>query len=177
MLVTRLILCALLVETASLAQGEGGQFKSNLNGYNEVPTLSTASSGQVTAQLSEDQKSLNITLTFTKLEGVAQSAHLHLGLPATTGGIVAYICGSPKPSCPATADATVTTTVAASDVLAVPAQGIAAGDLASVMNALKNGALYANVYTTKYATGEIRGQVTRGFGPGNGNGNGRGGSH
>jgi hypothetical protein len=96
---------------------QGGQFQANLSGYQEIPTLSTASSGDVTVKLSADQKTLTVTLTFTKLEGVAQAAGLFFGAPATTGNIVAHICGAPKPACPATADGTVTTTIVAADVV------------------------------------------------------------
>src|SRR5258706_9362518 len=155
------ILCALSLAGAAMLLGDdddnqGGQFKASLSGYQEIPTLSTASSGDISVKLSSDQKTLTVTLTFTKLEGIAQSAGLYFGATATSGNIVARICGAPKPSCPATADGTVTATVVASDVLADTAQGIAAGDLAALIRALDNGVVYANVITSKYASGEIR---------------------
>ncbi len=171
----RIKLCALLVGTSIFAFGEdrgSGQFKGDLNGYNVVPAILTTGSGQVTVGVSSDQKSLSITLSFTKLEGVAQSAGLYLGLPATTGGIFAPICGGTKPACPTTADGSVTTTLAAGDVAAIPAQGLAAGDLASVIQALANGAVYVNIITSKFANGEIRGQSGRGFSFGIGGGRG-----
>src|SRR5260370_21176701 len=94
------VICALSLGcTASLLaddENEGGQFKADLSGYQEVPTLSTVSSGQVNAKLSDDQKTITVTLTFTKLEGVATSAGLFFGATATTGGLVARICGAPK---------------------------------------------------------------------------------
>jgi hypothetical protein len=170
--------CALSLVNAALLLGDdedqGGQFKASLSGYQEIPTLSTASSGDVTVMLSADQKTLTVTLTFTKLEGVAQSAGLYFGAAATTGNIVAHICGAPKPACPATADGTVTTTIVAADVVAVTGQGIAAGDLAALIRAMENGVVYANVITSKYAFGEIRGQLDRGFGSSAGGNQGRG---
>jgi CHRD domain len=162
------MICALSLGcTASLLadDNEGGQFKADLSGYQEVPTLSTASSGQVNVMLSADQKTITVTLTFTKLEGTATSAGLFFGATATVGGMVAPICGTPKPSCPTTADGTVTTTISANDVLATPGQGIAAKDIAALVAALENGAVYANVLSSKYVAGEIRGQLGRGFGP------------
>src|SRR5260370_652032 len=162
------MICALSLGcTASLLaddDNEGGQFKAALSGYQEVATLSTVSSGQVTVMLSSDQKTLTVTLTFTKLEGVASSAGLFFGATATTGGMVAPICGGTKPACPTTADGTVTTTIVANDVLVTPGQGIAAKDLAAVIRALENGAIYASVLSSKYVVGEIRGQLGRGFG-------------
>jgi len=161
--------CALYLANAGILLADdgdqGGQIMASLSGYQEIPTLSTVSSGDVTVKLSSDQKTLTVTLTFSKLEGVAQSAGLFFGAPATTGNMVARICGAPKPACPGTADGTVTTTIVASDVLADTAQGIAAGDLAALIRAMENGVVYANVITSKYAFGEIRGQLSRGFGP------------
>jgi hypothetical protein len=121
----------------------------------------------VTVAVSSDQTSLDVTLKFGKLLGVAQSASLYLGSPATTGGAVAALCGGSAPACPTAAEGTVTITLTASDVLAVKAQGLAAGDLASVIQALANGAIYVNVVTDKFTNGEIRGQLGRGFSFGN----------
>jgi hypothetical protein len=50
--------------------------------------------------------------------------------------------------------------VTSADVVAVPAQGIAAGDLAEVIRAIRVGKGYANVHTTTYPGGEVRGQIT-----------------
>lgn len=176
MLKTKLLGLCLLIGTATFAlaqNNEHGQFKAVLNGYNEVPSLLSTGSGQVTLAVSSDEKSLNITLNFTKLLGVAQSAGLYLGLPSITGGLVAPICGGTKPACPTAADGTVTITIAAGDIDAIAAQGLAAGDLASVIQAIANGAVYVNVLTNKFPNGEIRGQLERGFGFGSFIGGGR----
>lgn len=122
----------------------------------------------MTVAVSSDQTSLDVTLNFSQLIGVAQSVSLYLGLPATTGGPIALICGGSPSTCPTTADGIVTITLSASDVLAVPPQGLAAGDLTSVIQALANGAIYVNVVTTKFVNGELRGQLGRGFGFGRG---------
>jgi hypothetical protein len=158
--------CFLLLVTASLPGAEShgaGQFKSVLTGFSEVPAILTTGSGQVTLAVSSDQKALDVTLKFSKLVGVAQSANLYLGLPGTVGGTIAPICGGTKPACPTTADGSVTVTLAAADVAAIAAQGLTAGDLASVIHAIANGAVYVNVITSKFANGEIRGQIVRGF--------------
>jgi hypothetical protein len=69
---------------------------------------------------------------------------------------------------------TATVTLSANDIQAVAAQGLAAHDLATVLQAMSNGAVYVNVITDKFANGEIRGQLIRGFSFGHGIGIGRG---
>lgn len=161
----RFYVCAFMATaTVALAKDHGsGQFKSTLSGYNELPAVLTTGSGQLTIAVSSDQKSLNVTLNFSKLVGVAQSAGFYLGLPGTAGGLVAPICGGTTPACPTTADGTVTIALAANDILAIPAQGLTAGDIATALHALANGAIYVNVITDKFPNGEIRGQLGRGF--------------
>ena len=59
---------------------------------------------------------------------------------------------------------TVTGTIAAADVLAVPSQGLAAGDLAAIVHEIRAGFTYANVHSANFGGGEIRGQLTGGHG-------------
>ena len=47
-------------------------------------------------------------------------------------------------------------------------QGIAAGDLDSALEAVREGLSYANMHTTMFPGGEIRGNVQRGAGHGHG---------
>jgi hypothetical protein len=53
----------------------------------------------------------------------------------------------------------VTGTVAAADVLAIPTQGLAAGDMAAIVAEMRAGFTYANVHTASSPGGEIRGQL------------------
>lgn len=166
-------LCVLVsAATFAAAQEHGvGQFQANLKGYNEVPSVLTTGSGQVTVAVASNQDSLSITLNLTKLVGTAPSAGLYLATPGTTGGLIAPICGaSPLPAC--STDSSTTATITSSDVAAIAAQGLAKGDLASVIEAIENGAVYVNVNSSAFSNGEIRGQLGPAFGFGFGIGNG-----
>jgi hypothetical protein len=63
---------------------------------------------------------------------------------------------------PATTDGRVTIkgTWVAADVVGPAGQGIAAGELAELVRALRAGVAYANIHSTTQPAGEIRGQVS-----------------
>jgi CHRD domain len=153
-----LALAAILVASAAFAHGNnGGSGKARLSGYQETPmSLSTSGSGSFRVKVRSD--GLHYTLRYEDLVDVS-AAHIHLGQRATTGGVIAFLCGGQdKPACPAQ-EGTVTGVIDAADVTGPVGQGIAAGELTEVIRALRAGAVYANVHTAKYAGGEIRGQV------------------
>jgi CHRD domain len=148
-------------------QGQGqGQFGAVLTGFQEVPAISTRGRGEFRARL-RDNSTLEFELRYSDLEGGNPSAaHTHLGQRGVNGGVVAFLCGGGgKPACPPSTSGTVTGTIVAADIQAVPAQGIAgSADFAEVVAALRAGVTYVNVHNSTYPNGEIRGQIGRGNG-------------
>ncbi len=159
---------ALLAAMTIVIAGDGdrsNRFNSNrMNSYQENATLSTTGNGSFTAEL--DGNVIRYTLTFGALEGgTVTQAHIHLGRRAVNGGIIAWLCGGPTltgpagtPSCPQPGG-TVSGEIRAAQVVGPTAQGIAPMEFAELVAALRAGAVYANVHTTTYGGGEIRGQV------------------
>lgn len=140
-------------------------FKANLGGYQEVPAISTTGTGKLTLGLNTAGTELAYTLTWSGLQGGnAIAAHIHFAQPGVSGGIVADLCGGTKPACPAGAAGTVSGVIAAGNILAVPAQGINAGEFAEVVMAIRSGVTYANIHTGTFPMGEIRGQIGKGRG-------------
>ena len=141
-----------------------------LNGYEETPlTLDTPATGEFKAKIRSGGTIIDYELSYRDTESAVTQAHIHFGRPAIGGGIVLFLCTNlgnapasvPKPQeCPA-APATITGTLMAADVIAVPGQGISSGaaGLAEVLRAIRAGAAYANVHTTVRTGGEIRGQI------------------
>jgi hypothetical protein len=74
--------------------------------------------------------------------------------------VVIFFCGGGgRPSCPPEGG-TVEGTIVASDVTGgAAAQGFPAGDLATMLAAIRAGATYANLHTAARGAGEIRGQI------------------
>ena len=58
-----------------------------------------------------------------------------------------------------------TGTIAAADVIGPAAQGIAPGEFRELVRAMRAGATYANVHSTTFPAGEIRGQIVRAGAP------------
>jgi len=147
---------------ATGAQGGKVNVKADtLTGYQETPTISSTGTGTFTAEIDEDAGVITYELTYSGLSSSAVAAHIHFGGRYLAGSVTAFLCGGPKPVCPAgtTSEAVVTGTITAADILGIPAQGITAGDIASIIQAIRSGVTYVNVHTPNHPGGEIRGQV------------------
>jgi hypothetical protein len=163
-LILALALAGALALTALASYGVAGPLKGNLkskrmSGYLEVPSVSTTGRGTIEAKIRNSTK-IDYKLTYAGLSSTASQAHIHFAQPGVDGGVVAFLCGGGgKPACPATAG-TVSGTIVAADVLAVAGQGIAAGEFGELAAAMKAGFTYANVHTSNFGDGEIRGQIS-----------------
>ncbi|PYT19628.1 MAG: hypothetical protein DMG57_44690 [Acidobacteria bacterium] len=158
-----LLLTALHVSADS---GKPNKLKAKLSGFQEVPaSISTAGNGEFSATVNESETVITYDLEYADLEGGAVLfAHVHIGQKATAGGVMFFLCGGGgKPACPSSGK--VTGTVVAADVIGPAGQGISPGQLAEAIRAMRAGAAYANVHTTTYPTGEIRGQIRHRGGP------------
>jgi len=140
-------------------------FGARLVGAQEVPASSTAASGKFEMTIAADDSQFTYQLTFSGLEGNVTQSHIHFGQPSVAGGIMIWLCGTATnpgpagtPACP-TPGGMVNGTVNASNVIGPSGQGIAAGEFAEALAAIRKGLGYANVHSTKFATGEIRGQI------------------
>ncbi len=162
-----------LALTGSVMRAGGGSttaLSAPLTGYQETPlTLASPATGQFSGTVSEDGTSIDFELSYDGLPTNVLFAHIHLGAPATSGGVTVFLCGGGgRPDCPQ-GGGTVTGTITAENVLGLPAQDLAAGDLSKLLEAMAAGATYANVHTMAHGGGEIRGvvQVVQGSGGNN----------
>jgi hypothetical protein len=136
-------------------------FRASMSPYNEVPAVSTTANGTFSLRISDDESSLSYRLTYAGTEGDPSAAHIHLGQAGVNGGVSAFLCGGgSKPACPP-APAVVTGTIVASDVIGPVGQGIAAGDLAALVRAIRHWKTYANAHNAKFPGGTLRGQIMR----------------
>jgi CHRD domain-containing protein len=133
-------------------------FTAKLNGYNETPSVNTK--GRATFRATVHGDTISFRLEYSNLSLPPLVAHVHFSQKHVAGGVSYFLCGGGgKPACPAATSGTVTGTVTAADIVGPTAQGIAAGDFASVVAAMRAGATYANMHTMNFPNGEIRGQL------------------
>jgi hypothetical protein len=142
------------------ADGGKGKVKSNrMSSYQEVPSVSTSGRGRFEAKVKGS--TIEYKLTYSGLSSAASAAHIHFGQIGVNGGIAAFLCGGGgKPACPASG--TVSGTIVASDVIGPASQGIAPGEIVELIAAMRAGVTYANVHTSSFSGGELRGQIRPG---------------
>jgi hypothetical protein len=158
--------------TAAIAGGGPKQSRGALGGYQEVPAVSSTGSARFEASLNATADAIAYKLSYSGLEGDITQSHIHFGQRGVNGGIVTVLCTNlgngpaGTQACPP-APATVEGTIEAADIVgSAAAQGIAAGEFAEVLRAIKSGMTYANVHTTKHPGGEVRSQLRGGWGRG-----------
>ena len=165
----------MMLGAPALAVADGETFKARLQGFQEVPAISTEASGEFTAKLSDDETSFEYELSYEHLSGTVSQGHIHLAQRSVNGGIHVWLCQTATnadptglaPACPQdpqTGGGTVTGTITAANVIApmIP-QGIAAGEFAELVEAMRAGVTYANVHSLpQFPGGEIRGQIRKG---------------
>ena len=152
------------VVAAAVAGGGSRDIREHLKGYEEVPAVSTLASGEFSAKVRDSQ--IEYRLSYSGLEGDVQQAHIHLGQERVNGMISVFLCSNLNngpagtQACPP-APATVSGTIGPSDVIGPAAQGIAPGEYAELLRAIRAGVTYANVHSSKFPGGEIRAQLER----------------
>ena len=152
---------ALMLAGFAIADPHGRNFRASLDSYHETSlSLSTSGTGSFQARLNHDGDELTYELQYSGLEGGnTLFAHVHLGQMGTTGGVMFFLCGGGgRPACPNTAT-TVTGTVTAANIIGPAGQGFSPGEFQEAIEAMRAGSAYANVHTTVYPSGEIRGQI------------------
>lgn len=155
------------------------QIQARLTGYEEVPSVSTRASGELRATIVNEPSEFLITsgetkiqyqLSYSALEGNVTQAHIHFGQSGVNGGISVWLCANPAllptgtvippgtqpcPDPPAQIEGIIT----AANVVGPAAQGIAPGEFAELLRALRAGKTYVNVHSTKFPGGEVRSQI------------------
>jgi hypothetical protein len=141
-----------------------GSFQARMTGVQEAPVCSSTGRGTFRATVSDDETSVAYELTY-ELDGTVTQGHIHLGQVLVSGGISVWLCQTASnvdptglaPACPASG--TVSGTFTSANVIGPTMQGIAAGEFAELLQAMRKGLTYANVHSNICPNGEVRGQI------------------
>ena len=155
-----IVVAVALTVALTVRADEGSRFRTELLGANEVPSNFTPASGTFDARVVKNDTAIQFTLTYENLSGPPLVAHIHIAERNVSGGVSIFLCGGgAQPACPPTTSGTVVGTATAANVTGPAAQGIAPGDLAAALHMIRLGLGYTNMHTSKFPTGEIRGQL------------------
>jgi hypothetical protein len=160
--------------SAAIANSHTEKFRTEFSGFNEVGALNAQSGailspGHGTLELSLDRvnQTLTFSLTYSDLSAPVTQAHIHFGKKHMAGGVMVFFCSNLASApagtqpCPANGG-TVTGTLTAANVLAIAGQNVPAGDFQALVDALESDTAYANIHTSSFPAGEIRGEVRHG---------------
>ena len=160
-LIITALIASVLVALAAPSHTE--RFSASLAGANEVPPINSAGTGDFDMTIRDGM--ITFSLSFSDLSSSLLVSHLHFAPSKVAGGVMIFLCGGGnQPACPATTSGNITGTITAANVTGPASQGITAGDLDSALEAVRDGLSYANMHTTNFGGGEIRGNVQRGGG-------------
>ena len=169
-LLTSALLAVVLFFLSSTPAG-AQEFNGRFSGFNEVGALNNEtgailSEGTGTLKLTLDKSLQTITfeLTYSGLSAPVTQSHIHFGQVHTPGGIMVFLCTNLNngpagtQTCPSSSG-TVTGTITAASVIAVPGQNVKAGDFDALTDALFSHTAYGNIHTAAFPAGEIRAQL------------------
>jgi len=154
-----------------------------LDGFGQVPPNITEGTATLKLRINHDG-TITYKLSYSNLTGAGAVlfTDVHFGQEQNTGGILFFMCSNvptaPSQGVPPTApgvpgmvnvpmdtqtcpagNGTLTGTIKPADIVGAPVQGIAAGDLAEVVEALGSGLTYGQIHTALFTAGEVRGQI------------------
>ena len=138
--------------------------RTTLEGFQEVPALSTSGHGTFRAVVDTNANTITWKLTYDELVAPPTQSHVHFGQKSVNGGVSFFLCSNlgngpaGTQTCPA-GPAELTGVITPDLVIGPAGQGITAGSFAKIVAAIKDGTAYANVHSTTYPGGEIRGQL------------------
>jgi len=144
------------VATSNTAFAQQQHFTAKLSGNNEVPPITSKSSGTAAFDLNAAGTQMKYTLNVTNIDKVI-AAHIHQGSSTANGPIVVNLFIPSGPT--GKVSGTLTQSSINSTSLIGPLKGKQMTDLIKLIN---SGNAYVNVHTSQNPAGEVRGQISSG---------------
>jgi CHRD domain len=144
-------------------------FVAALSGFNEIGGVGAGETGAILSNgrgslhldLNRQAHTVEFWLNYSGLSSPVTVAHIHFGKVHVAGGVIVFFCGGGgQGDCPASGP--VHGMITAGNVQAIASQNVTAGDFDALEDALTTNTAYANVHTSNFPAGEIRGQIRGG---------------
>jgi hypothetical protein len=149
--------------TVARAGDDDIAISARMRGLGEVPPTNSKAIGEFRGTISADETSITYTLTWSGLTTLPLFSHIHFGPTKVNGGVMVFLCGGGgKPACTQATSGMASGTITGNDIVGPVPQGIDPapnGKFADVIRAIRTGNAYANLHTTKFPGGEVRGPV------------------
>ncbi len=159
---TVLILAAFLATSSIAYGGDGLKFKATLTGAQEVTDplggVDTPATGMVKAKFDKGLTQVNVDLNVKNTVGTVTRAHFHCAGPGENGPIV-FGLFDPGPLPVGEKSKGTLTNDDFTGADCVPNIGRPVNNIAALAFAMRDGLIYANVHTSAFGPGEIRGQM------------------
>ncbi len=153
------------VDGSGIGMAVAGGGSGRLEPLQVVPAVSSVASGRIELTLDESGTTLRYALEYADLEGRASQARLYFGQRGVNGGAFAWLCGTSSepgpvgtPVCPVDGGR-VEGVLTEAQIVGPSAQGVRPGSFATLVEALRDGVVYAEVGSSKFASGELRAQL------------------
>ncbi len=135
------------------------EFRAHLTGAEEVPPVQTSGKGDSVFHVSGDERTIHYKVKVSNLSSGVTGAHLHCAPKGQNGPVVVPL-NNPTMSMGSTSgmwsDGTITESqIATAGATCNPNIRTAP----HLVQAMREGMIYANVHTTQYPNGEVRGQL------------------
>lgn len=151
------LLSLLLLAAAGAGAAFGRWFKADLTGSQEVPAVSTSTTGKASVKFNREQTKADFRVNVHKGEAIT-AAHLHCAPASQNGPVVAHLFGNIPGGFNVNgklADFTLTQANIVTNAGCSPA----ITTMAELAQALRDGRIYANVHSVSNPNGLIRGQL------------------
>lgn len=129
------------------------------SGAQEVPPVDSATSAQLTFDVSDDLSSIDFMLEVQNGIDISQ-AHLHCAPAGVNGPVLVFLFPLVANGGGVDGDGTLNKgTLTNADLLNVECEGIAVGNIATLVEFILQRRVYLNVHSLANPSGEVRGQV------------------
>jgi hypothetical protein len=154
-----ILMFVIFLTCSGVAHADGLKFKATLTAAQEVnPTVDSPATGKIEVEFDEGFTEAEVELRVEDTLGIVMGAHFHCARPGENGPIIFGLFNPGRFPVGDSVDGTITN-ADSTGADCVRTIGRVVNNLASLAFAMRDGLIYANVHTTVFPGGELRGQL------------------